>query len=206
MKAKIKIIVSEGCQFMRGGVVERLIKPQEDLLLVGEAESQEQVMAIYQETKPQLLLLALNSPCAELPERIAAINQACPELNILILTSCQDGGTVCATMKAGAKGYVLSSESIPMILDAIHQVAIGASWTSPSIGHLLAAEQASLSERALQVLRLLARGKTDHEISAKLKIASRTIRYHLDKIYDGLSVKSRTRTEAVVIATRLNLV
>lgn len=207
MKAKINILVGEGCQYMRLGVVEGLIKPQDDLVLLGYAEKVLAVVELYESQKPDLLLLPLNIPCPSLPERIAAISEACPELNILILTPCQDGPTVRAMLEAGAKGYALSSESTGMILSAIHQVAQGKSWISPALGHLLATpQQPSVSQRALQILRLLARGKTDNQISAILKIAKRTIRYHLDKIYDVLHVESRTRTEAVAIASRLKLV
>lgn len=154
MKPIIEIIVSEGCQYMRGGVIERLIKPQSELLLVGEAQSQQQVIELYDKFQPQLLLLALNRICTELPSRITAVKQHCQGLNILILTPCEDAPTVCATIRAGANGYVLSSEPITMILDAIHQVAQGKSWMSPSLGHLLATSQPSLGKRALEVLRL----------------------------------------------------
>jgi DNA-binding NarL/FixJ family response regulator len=91
MKPKIKIIVAEGCQFMRAGIAERLIKAQEDLLLVGEAARFDEVIELYQRLKPQLLILALNSPSAESPFRIAAISQACPLLSILILTPAYGG-------------------------------------------------------------------------------------------------------------------
>lgn len=153
MKPTIKIIVAEGCQYMRGGVIERLIKPQSQLQLVGEAESQQQVIELYNRFKPELLILALNRPDAELPQRIAQINQLCSELNILILTSCKEGTTVRATMKAGATGYVLSSESTSMILDAIHQVAMGASWISPCLGYLLATSQPTVKSASIRSLK-----------------------------------------------------
>jgi len=136
-------------------------------------------------------------------QAIAAIQQANPQAQILVLTSYAHDEKVFATIKAGALGYLLKDTTHDQLLSAIRDVAQGRVSLDPAIAvkvlqelHQPAAEQPApeaLSERELETLRLIARGMSNDEIAAALHIQERTVAKHVGNILAKLHLANRTQ-------------
>jgi DNA-binding NarL/FixJ family response regulator len=205
MSGKIGIVTAEGYPLMRTGI-ERIVIEQEDMKLLGEATSVCHATQLCKSLKPDILLLAPNLADYDPAESVLRVQSACPTVKVLILSFCDKPASARAALNAGADGYVLKSEAIEAIVQAIRTVAQGAQWISPSL--LFSQQQArqmpGLSKRQKHVLGLMITGKTDRQISQILYVHERTVRNYLRQIYNKLGVD--TRVEAVAQAFRLGLV
>jgi len=140
---------------------------------------------------------------------VAFLREHCPQVKAVMLTAYDDDAYVHGLVAAGVAGYVLKDEIEEAVVRAIRAVMQGDTWFSRSVVEKLArpatseaplAEKPALTERELEVLRLLARGHTNAQIAEAMSIAERTVRFHMEKILAKLSVSNRT--EAVAVATQ----
>ena len=123
-----------------------------------------------------------------------------PDTKILVLTAHGDKGTIMSMLKAGAHGYVLKDEDPEVVPDAIRTVMSGKNWVSPSVTTLMVGKlrdgkpksnSGVLTEREIEVIRLIADGLTTKDIASRLNIADRTVEFNVSNIYDKLGVNTR---------------
>lgn len=159
-----------------------------------------------------LLFLDLNMPGMQGVNSIKAIHQTCPGVPIIILSGEESRAQMTALLSAGAAGYIPKSSSAPVMISAIHLVLAGGIYVpaqlldNTSTGsnlHTPADPDVQLTERQIDVLRLLAAGKPNKTICRELQMSEGTVKTHINAIYRNLGVVNRT--EAALAAQRLRL-
>jgi DNA-binding NarL/FixJ family response regulator len=135
-------------------------------------------------------------------EAIVTIRQEFPNARIAILTTYDTDEDIFRGLQAGAKGYLLKDSKMSELLDAIRTLHTGHLYIPPAVGAKLAERmsQPQLSDRELEVLRLMSAGKTNPEMCDDLCISESTIKFHISNIFTKLGVSDRT--QAVVIAIK----
>jgi len=212
MTEPIRVVFADDHPLIRAGIG-TLLSNAEGIELVGEATNAHEAYLLTRQENPNVLLLDLNMPGPSPLETVALVRNACPNVKLIILTGHADDAYVRALVGFGVEGYVIKDEGLEVIGQAIRTVANGGTWFSqPVITKLIrwntsAPKQrggTNLTDREMDILRLVVNGHTDQEISQKLGLADRTVRYRLRIIYSKLAVK--TRVDAAVQAVRLKLV
>lgn len=209
MSCQIGIVMADA--YPLGQVaLEHIVMKEQDMQSLGKATSIEQVIERCQSLKPKLLLLVPNLVDYDPVESVLRIQTACPRLKVLMLSASTEHKFVQAALNLGVSGYVLQSEPIQTIVQAIRIVAQGGQWISPSLlwsqqrANQPCQQARSLSKRQQNVLGLMIAGKTDKQIGEMLNVHERTVRHYLRQLYNNLGVD--TRVEAAVRAYRLGLV
>lgn len=198
----IRVLLADDHPFIRSGIRAELAE-EDDILVVGEAGSAEEVMARCPELWLDVLVLDLSMPGPPPRETVAFLKQHCPDLKILVLTAYQEEAYIRGLVALGVKGYVLKDEATEALVDAIHAVQRGDNWFSQSVLEKLISDgqrvgEMALTTRELEILKLLRQGLTNKEIAYQLRIAERTVRYHVENLLDKL--QARNRPEAVANA------
>lgn len=204
------VIVDDHPLYRRG--VRTALESQPDLRVVGEVGSVADALAACARLEPRVVVLDINLPDGSGVDVARALRERQPDVAVLILTAYDDTSYVVALAEAGARGYLLKSASDAEIVGAVRTVAAGGSVFAAEIVDVLLRrdrpEAASpfddLTQRELEVLQLVAAGRTNREIGARLRISERTAQAHLSHIFDKLAVASRT--EAVTVALRHGLI
>jgi NarL family two-component system response regulator LiaR len=184
-----------------------------DIEVVGEAENGREAVAEVERLQPDVILMDLVMPEVDGIEAIRRITARQPEARILVLTSFAADDKVFPAIKAGALGYLLKDSGPEELVQAIHQVYHGESSLHPTIARKLLQELSRPSERAptlepltereVEVLRLVARGQSNQEIADQLVISEATVRTHVSNILSKLHLASRT--QAALYALREGL-
>ncbi len=199
----IRVLLADDHPFIRAGIRAELAE-EEDILVAGEASSADEVMARCPDLWLDVLILDLSMPGPPPRETVAFLKQHCPDLKILVLTAYQDDAYVRGLVALGVKGYVLKDEATEALVDAIHAVYHGETWFSQRVLEKISSEEGggltetALTTRELEILKLLRRGLTNKEIAYQLRIAERTVRYHVENLLEKL--QARNRPEAVANA------
>jgi len=200
----MRILLADDHPAIRAGI--RGALEEAGFQVVGEASSGEEALRLVEELRPDVLVLDVVMPGVNGVEVARALREKFPHLHILALSAYWDDEYVFGLLQAGAKGYVLKEEAVERIVDAVRVVAGGGTWLSEKVQARVmeraAREEAEpvLTERELEVLRLMAEGKGNREIAEALCVAERTVKYHVNSIYSKLGVTSRV--EAVIYAIR----
>lgn len=205
----IKILIVDDHAVVRKGI-RALLATETDLEVIGEAVDGEQAVALYQELKPDLLLLDLIMPKVNGIEVIKKIKGDHPQAKILVLTSFAADDQVFPAIKAGALGYLLKDTEPDDLINAIHQVYLGESSLSPTVARKVLEEvfhpaqkplsPDPLTNREVDVLQVLAKGKSNRDIAEELSISETTVRTHVSNILGKLHLASRT--EAALYALK----
>jgi two-component system NarL family response regulator len=190
---------------------------QEDIEVVGEAADGHQALERAQELMPDVVLMDVRMPRRSGIEATREIRDALPHVRVLMLTVSDEEADLYEAIKAGASGYLLKEVSTDEVPEAIRSVMAGQSRISPSMASKLLTEFATwsrrsgppgvegptLTERELEVLRLVAQGMANKDIAKELYISENTVKNHVRNILEKLHLHSRM--EAVVYAVRENL-
>ncbi len=205
----IKILIVDDHAVVRKGI-RALLATETDLEVIGEAVDGEQAVTLYQELNPDLLLLDLIMPKVNGIEVIKKIKGDHPQAKILVLTSFAADDQVFPAIKAGALGYLLKDTEPDDLIDAIHQVYLGESSLSPTVARKVLEEvfhpaqkplsPDPLTNREVDVLQVLAKGKSNRNIAEDLSISETTVRTHVSNILGKLHLASRT--EAALYALK----
>jgi two-component system NarL family response regulator len=179
---------------------------QPDMMVIAEAANGREAVNLWHRHRPDVTLLDLRMPVLDGVGAIAEIHQEDAAVQVIVLTTYDTDNEIYRAIKAGAKGYVLKDARREELLDCIRRVSRGETCIPPSLVEKLAAGVSSetLTGRELDVLTLLARGKSNKEIGANLYISETTVKAHLRSIFAKLNVLSRT--EAIAAASRRGLV
>jgi NarL family two-component system response regulator LiaR len=181
-----------------------------DMECCGEAASGVEALAICQTLKPDVVLVDLMMPDLDGADTIAEMRRICPHVRAIALTSYVDQELVQRVVRAGAMGYLLKHATMPQLTEAIRNAVQGRPTLAPEATEALMKSTVderideTLTTRELEVLQLMAEGKTNQEIARALNISESTARFHVGKLFAKLGVSNRT--EAVRTALRLRLV
>jgi two-component system response regulator NreC len=198
----ITIVLADDHAVVRSGL--RMVLDREaDFEVVSEAGDADAAVRTVLGHKPTVLVLDLNMP-GELSslDAIPRVAEVSPGTRIVILTMQEDPGFARRALQAGAAGYVLKEAADDELVDAVRRVAEGGTYLNPRLGAMLAAAPAEptgppddLTEREVEVLRMIALGHTNAEIAAELFLSVRTVESHRSHIQQKLG--RATRAELV---------
>lgn len=213
MNDDIRVLISDDHTVVRKGI-RTLLSTEPGIEVVGEAADGVEAVEKFETLRPEVLLLDLQMPRKSGLDVIEEIKQVDPGARILVLTSFGEDETVFAAVKAGAMGYLLKDSSPEELVQAIHNVYHGRPSLHPTIAFKLVQElrqppkelpptEDPLTEREVDVLRLVAKGMSNQEIADNLVISERTVRTHISHILDKLHLANRT--QAALYALRQGL-
>ncbi len=208
----IRVLLADDHPVVRQGL-RTFLELQDDVEIVGEAADGPEAVAVAGRILPDVVLLDLVMPGMDGVEAIRGVRAASPGTRVVVLTTFSDDRMVVDSVKAGAAGYLLKDVRPPDLAEAVRAVHRGESVLHPRVAGKLMREVArpprpgtleSLSERELDVLRLLASGLPNRDIAARLVLSEKTIKTHVSSILAKLEVKDRT--QAALYAVREGLV
>ena len=198
----IRVASVDDNEIMRGGI-RFLMMAFDDLDWVGEARGGEDAVQLCQEVNPDVMLVDMKMQGLDGIETTAAIKQACPEVQVLILTSFHDPDLVRRAMRAGAIGYVLKDASKEDLANAIRSARAGqATISGKAASDLLADPTPSaieLTEREREVLALLVKGMSNKEIAKQLHRSPFTVRHHVSQLIKRLGAANRAEVAAIAV-------
>jgi NarL family two-component system response regulator LiaR len=204
MSQKIRVLITDDQAIVRKGI-QALLATEPNIEVAGEAENGNEAIRQVERLKPDVILMDLQMPEMGGIEAIGHITTANPKARILVLTSFATDDKVFPAIKAGALGYLLKDSSPEELIQAIRQVHRGESSLHPTIARKVlqelsrppAPEQVPtsepLTEREVDVLRLVARGMGNQQIADQLIISEATVRTHVSNILSKLHLASRTQ-------------
>jgi two-component system NarL family response regulator len=208
----IRVLICDDHALFRRGLI-MVLEAEDGIEVVAEAEDGDEAIRKAEEFAPDVVLMDVRMPKVSGIAATRAIADVIPTAKILMLTVSDEEVDLYQAIKAGATGYLLKEISIEEVADAIRSVTAGQSLISPSMASKLLVEfnnlakQAEertvvprLTERELQVLKLVARGLSNREVAEDLFISENTVKNHVRNILEKLHLHSRM--EAVVYAVR----
>ncbi len=206
-QAMIRVVLADDHAVVRRGL-RLLLDGEPDFQVVAEAGDVEAAKRYVRGHRPGVLVLDLNMPGGSSLEAIPAIRAECPDTQIVILTMQDESDYARDALAGGAIGYVLKEAADAELVEAVRCAAIGVGYLNPRLGARLAAEPAGppddLSQRELDVLRMIALGHTNAEIAQQLFLSVRTVETHRAHIQQKLRLS--TRAELVRYAHERGLV
>lgn len=190
----IRLLVVDDHHVVRSGLAASL-GLEDDLQVVGEAESGAAVPALARKHRPDVILMDLRMPGGNGIEATAALRAEMPEARVLMFTTFDGDEEIYRAMQAGARGYLLKSAPRAELLAAIRAVAAGERYLPAALAQRLAGRIGTpdVSERELEVLRLIARGKANKEIAAALGIGDETVKRHVSNLFVKMGVADRAQ-------------
>jgi DNA-binding NarL/FixJ family response regulator len=197
MDTLLKVLVADDHPLMLQGI-RRALEGSEGIEVVGEARSGEEVLALVERRKPDLVLLDLHMPGLGGLECIAEIKRSWPEVKAVVISASDDRGSIDAALLAGASAYILKSVSPVDIPSVLRQASTGAVYHVPSAspasrcGEPAIAEGPELTPREKTILSAVAGGLTTKAISQDLWLSEHTVKFHLTNIYRKLGVSNRS--------------
>jgi DNA-binding NarL/FixJ family response regulator len=218
MSAPIRILLVDDQALFRESLA-LLLTSQPDLLVVGEASNGDAALDLVATARPHVVLMDLRMPILDGVAATRQLRAAHPEVQVIALTTFDDDADVLAALRAGAIGYLLKDVSGETLYAAIRAATHGQSLLPPAIATKVVAQltrladsppmQAQpqphpLSNREVEIVRLLARGATNREIAATLVLAEGTVKNHLTNILGKLG--ARDRAQAALIARDLGII
>jgi len=213
-KGGIRVLIVDDHGLFRTGL--RNLLEEQGIQVVGEAGDGAEALGLVRELAPEVVLMDLNMPGMAGVEATQRIARAAPLTRVVVLTISDDDSDVMDAILAGACGYLLKDSSIHDLVRGINAAAVGESLISPQIAAKVlqrlratttvpqAAETVSeLSDREVEVLRLIANGKDNAEIARQLMISPKTVKNHISNILVKLQIENRI--QAAVYAVRSGL-
>lgn len=209
----VRVLVVDDQRLMRDGLAS-LLEIQDGIAVVGDAANGEEALALALTCKPDVILMDVRMPVMDGVTATAQVRRALPTCQVIMLTTFDDEEYIVKALAAGASGYLLKDIPVQDLAQAIRLVQRGIYQLEPSIvnklmGALIAPGRLAppppkveippdlttieLSEREVEVLRLIARGATNREIATRLVITEGTVKNHVSNILSRLGLRDRTQ-------------
>lgn len=205
----IRVIIADDHSVVRQGL-RMFLALDPEIQIVGEAADGNAAVRLARQLLPDVVLMDLIMPGMDGFAAIQTIHRTIPGVEVVVLTSVLGDASVLAAMRAGAIGYLLKTAHPDELCRAIHSALAGTMQLSPQAAARLVHEvdvpgyQEPLTEREIDVLRLLAQGKANKEIALMLNVGETTVKTHVSKILNKLGLPSRT--QAALFAVKNGLV
>ena len=196
MTQTIRVVLADDHPLMRSGI-RATLTAEPDITLLGEAADGQAAQTLCRDLQPDILLLDLSMPGPSAAETVAFLRDHAPNVKVVVLTAYDDTVYVRGMLAMGVLGYVLKDEAPETVVTAVRAVADGQTWLSPAIQARVAARRVTrgkadvLTERELEVVRLLADGRTNKEIARRLDVTEKTVEFHVSKVLKKLGATSR---------------
>jgi two-component system response regulator NreC len=205
-----RVLVADDHQIVLQGL--KTILSREGLEVAGEASNGSEAVSRAMDLQPDLVVMDISMPVMTGIEAAAQIRRALPSAKVILLTVHTENRYILEALKSGIRGYVLKSRAASELIEAIHEILNGRIYLSPGISQTVveaylqqnSEESESLTHRELQVLQLVAEGRTTKEIAAALGVSAKTADSHRSNIMHKLSM--HTVAELVRYAIRRGLV
>jgi DNA-binding NarL/FixJ family response regulator len=211
-EARLRILIADDHPVFRQGL-RAIIEGAGDMVLVGEAGTGLEAVAGAREYEPDVVLMDLQMPDLGGVEATRRIVARQPDVRILVLTMIEQGDSIFAAMRAGARGYLLKGSDRAEVLRAVRAVGAGDAIFGPAVADRLSALLGSgdpverafpeLTDRERDVLERMAQGRTNAEIAADLALSLKTVRNHVSNVFTKLQVTGRA--QAIVKAREAGL-
>ena len=213
----MRVVIADDQELVRAGF-RMILESQEDIDVVGEAEDGAQAVALARELAPDVVLMDIRMPGLDGLEATRRLLLDGPRgTHVLVLTTFDADEYVYAALKAGAAGFLLKSAPPARLVEAVRLVASGEALLAPTITRRLIEdfvrrpapgtrspqEVEHLTDRELEVLKLIARGLSNAEIAATLVVSEATVKTHVNRVLSKLDL--RDRVQAVVLAYETGL-
>ena len=217
MADKIRVMLVDDQRLMRDGL-RTILELEDDIEIAGEANDGQAALDAYEDIQPDVVLMDIRMPVMDGVEATHRMMERWSDARVIILTTFDDNAYIFEGLRAGALGYLLKDVSGEELAEAIRTVAGGGALIEPSVARKVVAEFARLavpaqpapgalaeplSEREIDVLKLLAEGLTNKEIAARLYLAEGTVKNYVTNILQKIG--ARDRTQAALKARELNL-
>jgi DNA-binding NarL/FixJ family response regulator len=203
--APISVLVVDDHPLPREGVIS-VLQLQDDIRVVGEAGNGAEAVAQFRALKPDVVLMDLQMPGMSGVEAIEAIRAEAPSARIVVLTTYEGDVQAFRAMKAGAVAYLLKSSLRKELVDTVREAHAGRRRLSPEVAETIAlhAIDERLTDREIEILRLVAEGNPNKQIARMLTLSEETVKAHLKSIFSKLDVADRTH--AVTVAVRRGII
>jgi DNA-binding NarL/FixJ family response regulator len=200
----LRVLIADDHPLFRKGMRALLVAAQ-DIEVVGEATTGQEVIELAATLQPDVILMDLQMPGINGIEATRQILHTSPHIRILVITLFEDDASVFSALRAGARGYVLKDAKEEEMLRAIRSVGSGEAIFSPAIATRLidffaaprpdASKEIfpTLTEREREILQLLARGSTNHDIAQQLALSVKTVNNYVSNIFSKLQVTDRAQ-------------
>lgn len=204
-RSPIRVLAADDHPLILTGIG-AVVAEQPDMSLVAAAADGVEAVALFEEHRPDIVLLDLQMPRMNGLVAIAEIRRRVPDARIIVLTTYRGDVQALRAIKAGAMGYLLKTMIRKELVTAIREVHAGRHHVTPEVAMELSARVAEppLSPRELQVMRALATGVENKEIAERLGVSEETVKTHMKSILAKLDAKDRL--QAVIIAMRRGII
>jgi two-component system, NarL family, response regulator LiaR len=206
----MKVIICDDQSIVREGLA-MLLKLEPDIQVVGIAEDGAMAVELVEKEKPDMVLMDLKMPIMNGVEATRQIRTRHPEIRVLVLTSYDDDQWVFDAIKAGASGYLLKDTPREELIKAVKGTGTGKTFVDPSIAGKVLEQVSShqthdstyitgkLTEREIEILRLVAKGLSNLDIAERLFLSEGTVRNHVSAVLTKLGVSDRTQAAVIAI-------
>jgi DNA-binding NarL/FixJ family response regulator len=193
--APLKVLIADDHPLMLAGL-RRVLERSENIEIVGEARSGTDVIALIERRRPNLVLLDMRMPGMPGTQCIEQITTGWPGVKVVVLSACENAGTIDSALQAGASAYIVKSVESLDVAAVLRQTASGGVFHATSRRHSMASaapqpEPPLLTERERVILDAVAAGLTTAAISRDLWVSEHTVKFHLTNIYRKLGVANR---------------
>jgi len=200
-----RVVIVDDHTLFRDGL-RTILSMEDDFEVIADVESAEDIVELMWETKPDVLLLDIRMPQGSGLDAVPAVTRISPNTTVIVLTACDEMEEHVRAFKLGARGVVLKDSARQTLVQAIRSVCRGETWMDPRMRGVLVAELArsgnggeslaidrddGLTDRELEIVRLVAAGKKNKEVAETLAISERTVRTNLTSVFQKLGVKDR---------------
>ncbi len=192
----IRVVLADDHSVVRRGL-RQLLDAEGGFEVVAEAEDVPSTLRFVRGHRPDVLILDLNMPGGSSLEAVPQLRADSPDTQIVILTMQGEPAYARRALSSGALGYVLKDAADEELVEAVRRAAAGESYLNPRLGALVASEPLpgppdGLSDREVEVLRMVALGHTNHEIADQLYLSVRTVETHRAHIQQKLRLRARS--------------
>ena len=202
----IRVLIADDHDVVRDGL-RLILETEEDFQVIGEAGDGATAVQLAEELQPDVILMDLRMPGMDGLQAIEQIHSRWSQIAVVILTTYNEDDLMIRGLRAGARGYLLKDTKRQTLFDSLRAAARGEALFMPEvIARVLdrpstekRGENSVLTERELEVLKAASRGERSKEIAIHLGISERTVKAHLDSVYNKLGVDSRAAAVATAI-------
>lgn len=212
---QLRILLAEDHAIVREGIAS-LLRQDENFHVIAEADDGRSALQLAGEVRPDIILMDLSMPNINGTEAIKEIKQRYPKIYVIVLTIHNSEEYIRATLRAGANGYVLKDDTSEELLSAIHSVAAGKTYLTPSICNNVIIDFLKgggesektyswehLSHREREVLKLVAEGERNRDIAKYLSLSEKTVEKHRSNLMKKLGLHSAAQITAYAIRNGL---